>query len=197
MRATDVFAGSDGELTRRYYAALQTRGPVGLIAMNLFRAQKTSTRAKLYRGRRYKSAAYDVKSYSMSELCRVLADHGAQLGIAYGWKEDPATVFGSEPSWVLYVDLASYGQVSFHSPSRGSGPAYSGEWDGQHASERRFLAFCDHVFMGLPVADGGGVPEKDEQRAGSAPGPIDGQFSPAASARLRFGDPDSIALKRR
>lgn len=69
MNAADVYAGSDGELTKRYYSELETKGPIGLVAMNLFRAQKCSARAKVYRGGvrgrgSYKSMAYERKSWS-------------------------------------------------------------------------------------------------------------------------------------
>ena len=144
--AREVFDQSDGDVTRAYYQELN-RGPVGAIAMNLFRAQKTSTRAKRYRGRRFKSAAYDVKSYSMSQLSAVLTASAGELGIQWGWKRDPKTVFGEESSWVLYVNIP-HGQVSFHSPCRGIGPEYPGSWDGSHKSEERILAYCDAV-MGV------------------------------------------------
>lgn len=149
MRSREVYQGSDGALTKRYYAELESRGPLGQIAMNLFRAQKCSARAKLYRGRGYKSEAYARKSWSMGNLVEILGHAGAAEGISFGWKTDPATVFGNEPSWVLYVDLPD-GQVSFHSPHRGAGPEYVGEFDGAHKSEERILEFCDRVFSGNP-----------------------------------------------
>ena len=148
--ALAVFQGSDGDLTRRFYAELEKRGPIGLVAVNLFRAQKTSTRAKLYRGGvrgrgSYKSMAYDTKRWSMENLVKVLTLHGAALGIAFGWKEDTATVFGERASWVLYADLPQ-GQVSFHSPDRLAGPLYAGEWDKQHhLSAERVIQFADAV----------------------------------------------------
>jgi hypothetical protein len=121
------------------------RGPIGAIAMNLFRAQKCSTRAKLYRGRGYKSEAYARKSWSMGNLVTILTEVGPTTGISFGWKTDPSTVFGEQASWVLYIDLPQ-GQVSFHSPDRGAGPEYAREFDGAHKSEERILAFCDEVF---------------------------------------------------
>ena len=101
MNALDVYNGSDGELTKRYYAALESRGPSGMIAMNLFRAQKCSARAKVYRGGGRGRGSYR----SMGLLCEILAKHGVELGIRYGWKQDPQTVFGMATAWVLYVDL--------------------------------------------------------------------------------------------
>jgi hypothetical protein len=150
MKAVEVFAGSDGEATKRFYAALEREGHRGIVAVNLFRAQKCSTRAKVYRGGirgrgSYKAMAYDRKNWSLSELCKALSAHGDVLGITYGWKQDPATLFGEDPSWVLYVDLPEDGQVSFHARSRGEGPEYAGEWDQQHGSQTRILQFCDRI----------------------------------------------------
>jgi hypothetical protein len=147
VKAIEVYAGSDGKVTTRYYEELQSRGPIGIIALNLFRAQKCSARAKVYRGGirgqgSFKSMAYDRKNWSMSNLCAVLKEHGEALGINWGWKEDPAQEFHS---WVLYVDLP-VGQCSFHSATKGTGPDYQGDWDGQHLSAERILSFCDQVF---------------------------------------------------
>ena len=147
MKALTVYQGSDGELTKQYYTELEKRGPMGIVAVNLFRAQKCSSRAKVYRGGirgqgSYKSMAYDRKQWSMNNLVKALGEHSESLGIAYGWKEDPAT---TAFEWVLYVDLPT-GQVSFHSPTRGTGPDYSGDWDGQKLSADRIVQFCDRVF---------------------------------------------------
>ena len=143
MKAIEVFKQNDGDVTKAYYAALDAKGPAGQIATALFRAQKRSTAAKKYRGRRFRSAAYDVKSWSMGELCRLLAVHGEALSIRWGWKQDDAEAYAS---WVLYVDLP-FGQCSFHCPQRLTGPDYAGEWDHQHESQARIIAFCDAVFF--------------------------------------------------
>lgn len=153
MTALEVYAGSDGELTKRYYAELSARGPIGLVAMNLFRAQKASSRAKVYRGGirgqgSFKRMAYDKKSWSMEQLVEILGKHGSELNITYGWKQDLRVLFGEEASWVLYVDLPT-GQVSFHSPTRGSGPDYPGQWDGLRESAGRIVRFCDRVMGGV------------------------------------------------
>ena len=152
MKALEVFNGSEGALTRAYYAALEQHGAAGIVAVNLFRAQKCSTRAKKYRGGirgigSYRGMAYDRKAWSMANLCTALAKHGEALGIVYGWKRDPLAF--TNP-WVLYVDLPN-GQVSFHSPTRGDGPDYAGDWDAMRASEERILAFCDGVMHGFRV----------------------------------------------
>lgn len=151
MRAIDVYRGSDGEATKTYYRALMERGGgAGMIAVNLFRAQKASARAKVYRGGvagkgSFRGMAYDKKQWSIDQLCDVLRMDGAALGLRFGWKRDPGTLFGGQESWVLYVDLPQ-GQVSFHSPVRGDGPDYSAEFDGERGmSELRILQFCDAV----------------------------------------------------
>lgn len=152
MKAQEVYEGSDGEVTKAYYAKLcQRGGMLGHVAMNLFRAQKCSARAKVYRGGMrgrgsYKSMAYERKGWSMGLLCDTLAVHAGHLGIEWGWREDASVPFGNEASWVLYIDLPE-GQVSFHSPTRGKGPAYERDWDGlKGASVPRILAFCDRVY---------------------------------------------------
>jgi len=147
MTAIEVFQGSDGAVTRAYYAALEGRGKLGLVAMNLFRAQKCSTRAKHYRGGirgvgSYKDMAYERKTWSMGEAAKILMKHGDELGIRFGWKDDPGQAYHS---WVLYVDLPGIGQVSFHSAARGEGPDYPGDWDGKRLSEARIIQFCDQV----------------------------------------------------
>jgi hypothetical protein len=148
-KAAEVYEGSDGDLTKRYYGLLSLSGPIGEVALNLFRAQKCSARAKVYHGGirgkgSFKSMAYDRKSWSMEILCKVLAEHGPMLGLRYGWKQDEKTRFGMDAAWVLYVDLPE-GQVSFHNPNRGKGPDYPGDWDGIKASCDRILAFCDRI----------------------------------------------------
>jgi hypothetical protein len=165
MNAIEVFKQKNGDVTKAYYAALDAKGPAGQIATALFRAQKRSTAAKTYRGRRFRSEAYSVKEWSMSELCRLLALHGETFGIRWDWKEDKEVLFGERSSWVLYVDLPgptfeiesrkskekmvfrSGEQVSFHCPQRLTGPDYPGEWDRQKESLSRILAFCDAIFF--------------------------------------------------
>jgi hypothetical protein len=151
-RALAVYEQSDGEVTKAFYADLAACGQVGELAVNLFRAQKCSTRAKVYRGGirgqgSYRSMAYDRKNWSMQNLAKVLGTHGAGLNITFGWREDQNQDYHS---WVLYVDLPT-GQVSFHSATRGNGPDYPGDWDGQHASAERIIAFCDQVLLNSQI----------------------------------------------
>jgi hypothetical protein len=150
MDALEVYQGSDGALTKRYYSLLALSGDIGSVAMNLFRTQKASARAKVYRGGvkgrgSYKSMAYDKKGWSIEQLCKVLVMH-PETGITFGWKIDPKMVALHDPSkWVLYVDLPE-GQVSFHSPKRYEGPDYPGEWDGvKNASGQRIVNFCNRI----------------------------------------------------
>lgn len=127
-----VFGGSDGDATMALYQRLARLGPAGVVAMNLFRAQKCYDRAKLYRGGdtggSYRSQAYRRKQWSIELLAGELVTHARIAGIGtWGWKIDPAAE--GPYRWVLYIDLPDRGQVSFHSPIRGQGPDYSGEWD--------------------------------------------------------------------
>jgi len=144
-----VYAGVNGDATRRLYALLEERGPIGHVAVNLFRCHKNSSRAKVYRRSSSRGAAYDTKQWAMSNLCRLLGEHAAALGIAWGWREDPKQ---EVHRWVLYVELPT-GQVSFHTDVRGDGPDYAGEWDGVkevgHDRICRFIAH--HVFEPQPA----------------------------------------------
>lgn len=144
MKALEVFHQQNGDVTKAFYAELDSHGPLGRIATCLFRAQKRSSRAKEYRRGKFRSAAYDVKTWSMGELCKVLAEHGTKHGIKWGWQPDHETKFAMESSWVLYVDLPQ-GQVSFHSPERLTGPDYAGKWDRTGSSAARIIQFADSV----------------------------------------------------
>lgn len=137
-----IYKGSNGEATKALYAELEQIGPLGVVALNLFRACKASERAKVYRGRNYKGAAYDKKQWSMGNLCTVLSDAKLAGGISWGWGADVETI--AFPN-VLYVDLPT-GQVSFHTAVRGAGPDYAGTWDGvRGASPDRICRFVDRV----------------------------------------------------
>lgn len=147
-----IYNGSDGDATMALYAKLKLLGPAGVIAMNLFRAHKTSNRAKLYKGGMkglgsYRAASYQRKAYSLQELCKALPEYAEALGIQWGWKED---LKQQNFNQVLYVDLPT-GQVSFHSFDRYAGPNYPGEWDGIHAiGHQRICNWCAHLF-GAPL----------------------------------------------
>lgn len=120
----EIYLGSDGEATKSLYALLEMRGAIGVIGLNLFRAQKCSERAKGY-GRRFKGDAYGRKQWSMDNLCQALEKHAEALGLRWGWKQDLTQEFHN---WVLYVEIPT-GQVSFHTAARGRGPEYPGDWD--------------------------------------------------------------------
>lgn len=144
MTALEVMKQSDGGVTKAWYAEMNTRGPAGQLAVALFRAQKRSSAAKHYRGGRFRRAAYDVKNWSLSEVCRILTAYPA-LELRWGWKTDAAMETRGDPhNQVLYIELPQ-GQVSFHSAKRLQGPDYAGDWDGVHASPERIIAYCDAV----------------------------------------------------
>ena len=66
---------------------LEVLGLAGVLAVKLFRAQKASERAKVYRGSRFKGAAYDRKQWSMDNLCAAPTS-ADELDIAWGWGEE-------------------------------------------------------------------------------------------------------------
>lgn len=154
-----VFYGSDKVATRRFCAGLQSTGHAGCIAAALFHAQKSSSRAKKYRGgiptgpgRRvsYSKLAYQRKGNFLEKLASLLSEDNC--GMVWGWGVDPNDRHASH---VLYIDLPQ-GQVSFHSTQRFAGPDYPAQWDGKKASEHRVLAFCHavasaHAAERLPV----------------------------------------------
>jgi hypothetical protein len=142
MNAMDVYLGSDGKATTALYAELEQRGPLGIVAVNLFRAQKCSSRAKSYRRGGFRRDAYDRKNWSIAKLSNALLKCG--LGWRWGWKEDAAQQIYP---WVLYVELPT-GQVSFHAAARGVGPDYPGEWDRQPLSAERVIRFVDSLLQG-------------------------------------------------
>ncbi len=129
---TEIYNGSDGEATRRLYQRLCGIGPAGMIGMNLFRASKTSARAKLYRGGNgrgsYKSQAYDTKQWSIGQLCDALRTNPG-VNLEWGWGTDDSMDNTDPHRHVLYIDLPT-GQVSFHTPAPFQGPQYQKPWDG-------------------------------------------------------------------
>lgn len=145
MGAQCIFDQQNGDVTKAYYAKMNGKGFWGQLAVALFRASKRSAAAKRYRGRAHRNDAYDVKNWSLSEICRILAEK-KDHGITWGWRRDPKTV-GFE--WVLYVDLPdTIGQVSFHSADRLKGPDYPFDWDGVRLSRERVIRYCDLVESG-------------------------------------------------
>lgn len=134
-----VYQGSDGDATTALYRRLEALGPAGAVAMNLFRAQKNSTRAKAYRRRSHKGAAYDRKQWAMGNLVEILQQHAEALGLRWGWKFDPTQEYHQA---LLYVDIPT-GQCSFHTAARGGGPDYPGNWDGvRDAVPGRICSWC-------------------------------------------------------
>lgn len=97
--------------------------------------------AKSYRTRKFKGNAYEVKNWSMGEVCRVL--HSFDHGFNWGWKYDCGAV-GYEH--VLQVDLPT-GQCAFHTSDRiHDCPDYTGYWTPGSSSLESILRFCDSVW---------------------------------------------------
>lgn len=142
-----IYRGSDGEATLALYKQLETLGPVGALAVNLFRAQKASERAKVYRGGGYRGMAYDRKQWAIDNLCTALAAN-PDAGIPWGWGLDKTTPVYEH---VLYIDLPT-GQVSFHAVARGAGPDYPRGWDGiPGQSVDRILRWIGRLVAAAPA----------------------------------------------
>lgn len=147
-----TYEGSDGDRTKALFARLEPLGPAGTIAINLFRAEKNSSRAKRYRGGvpgrgSYRGMAYDRKQWAMDQLAAALLIHAAALGLVWGWQEDREQVYHRQ---VLYVDLPT-GQMSFHTAERGAGPDYPGAWDGiPGASQAHLIDWLYDLLAGAP-----------------------------------------------
>ena len=137
-KCATVYHGSQGGATRSYLSALEKCGHIGRIAAELFRAQKSSRRAKQYRGDSVEMA-YNRKGDSLEKLCSLLEQDSC--GLSWGWQRDTSQPFASH---VLYVDSPE-GQISFHSPKRFSGSDYPGEWDSESVSEEVVIHFCNSV----------------------------------------------------
>ncbi len=143
MLAKSVFDQNNGDVTKAYYKTMDAKGLEGQLCTALFRAQKRSTAAKKYRGGKFRHAAYDVKNWSLSEICRILGAMSAfEMAESWGWSYDKNT---PGFNWVLYVDLPN-GQCSFHSKDRLSGPDYRGKWAPGKGSEKTILDYCDSVY---------------------------------------------------
>lgn len=143
-----IYEGSNGDATKALYAALERDcGIAGFVAVNVFRATKSSARAKVYRGGGYKGMAYDRKNWSLDNLCRSLAVNAQSLGIRWGWGRDTESV-GFEH--VLYIDLPT-GQVSFHTDRRSDGPDYPDKWDGvRRMGPDRICRWCANL-LAAPI----------------------------------------------
>lgn len=148
-RVAGIYRGSNGEATRALYAELQQLGPVGIIGLNLFRAQKCSARAKAYRGSGYKADAYARKQWSMDNLAQAMLDHSAAVPWPWGWQLDPDQPFHNQ---VLYIEIPT-GQVSFHTDRRGLGPDYPGTWDGMRdVAAGRIISWVAQLLDGKYIA---------------------------------------------
>lgn len=152
MNAATVYHGSNGAQTTHYYRLLCSAGKQGIIAMNLMRASKASSRAKKYRGGpsrgvTYRDLAYEKKEWCLAELTKALAAYGQ---LEYGWGLD---LHQPVHQHVLYVTLPE-GQCSFHTRERGKGPDSLMPWDGEHKSTERILAFCEAVMSESERAQG-------------------------------------------
>lgn len=151
QRVLDAYRGSSGQVTQALFKELEAYGADGALAIDLYRAQKASERAKVYRGGErgrgsYKGMAYDKKQWAMDNLCRHLRENGRYT---WGWGVDDKQEYHRH---VLYIDLPT-GQVSFHNAHRGEGPEYEKPWDGMPGqSPDRICKFIAGVLSAEVVA---------------------------------------------
>lgn len=144
-----IYEGSDGGKTTGLYAALEQLGPAGHVAVNVFRANKSSQRAKAYRGK-YKGMAYDRKQWSIENLVKALQEHAASIDMWWGWREDPEQAMHR---WVFFVELPT-GQVSFHTAVKLDGPDFPEAWDGvRGVSPMRICRWCADLIEASMKAD--------------------------------------------
>lgn len=139
MNALAIYTGSDGNATKELYDRLAVLGALGIVALNLFRAQKASARAKVY-SRRFRGDAYAKKNWTLGLLVDALMEN-VSLGLVWGWRED---TLQPVHKWVLYIELPT-GQVSFHTEARLAGPDYAKDWDRSGDSASRIVRFVDSV----------------------------------------------------
>ncbi len=144
MTAEEVYQENNAPTTRLLFSRLKKLGSLGLLAVELLRAQKNSDRGKLQGYKKskvfnYSGVSYGRKAKALSNIARILLENN--LGIKWGWGEDPAEF---KIPWVLYLELPT-GQVSFHNRKRYEGPDYEGQWDKKNASCERILEFCDRL----------------------------------------------------
>jgi hypothetical protein len=184
MTVQEIYDGSDGDATKALYVQLAALGPIGAIAINLLRAQKASSRAKVYRGGirgqgSYKSMAYERKEWALSVLCTILEQCAPDVGLVYGWQHDEGT---PGYPWVLYVELPT-GQASFHAPRRGVGPTYGGVWDGvRDVSADRIVRWVQAV-LDTPTS-------RPQVRSGAEAGRDQNDRADQVSAIERPGQPE-------
>lgn len=148
MSAREIFDGSDGAATREFYVNLERAGAIGIVAMNLFRAQKCSTRAKKYRGGlrgvgSFRSLAYEKKNWSIDNLALTLGKYGPDLGICFGWKQDPwQTVERRGVMGDLCRSTSRASVVPFSETVRGSGLSRRmGRTSRKRSADRRVRRF--------------------------------------------------------
>ena len=105
MRSWTAWKSSDASVTTKFYRDLDARGPIGMLAHALFKANKSSYRAKRYRGgngqKSFKDLAYKRKRSSLYELSQILTKHAEPLesaGDGRRRRQSAKTIVGSY-SW--------------------------------------------------------------------------------------------------
>lgn len=180
-RVTAVYRGSDSMATCGLYAELELVTN-GMVAVNLLRICKKSSRAKTYRGRS-KGSAYSGKDWALGQLVDLLP----ASGLAWGWGEDLSLKYDGDPHHhILYVELPS-GQVSFHMAWRHPTPYHDRGWDGvRHMAAERICAWAASLLgepFNLQETLAGSV--VNDSAPGGSSGETPGPSSLAADLRTR------------
>lgn len=147
-RVHAIYAHSGGEETQALFAELEALGAMGVLAKNLFRAQKCTQRALDQAATVWAHYAMGRKRWALDQLLDQLrVTPPAELpGITYGWVSD-LDAGDPERPYALVVTLPT-GTVSFRSKILHPGPTLPrAAWDGADMPTivARILAFVDLV----------------------------------------------------
>ena len=91
LKAIEVYAGSDRELTRRYCRAREARAESGSSLPRICFAPRSAPPARRSTAAASATRARTKAWRSPQNLVRMLGEHGAALGMTYGWESDPLT----------------------------------------------------------------------------------------------------------
>jgi hypothetical protein len=167
MRAREVYDGSDGELTKRYYAALAERGVIGFDRDESLPCTEVLRPGEALSRRRVQRRSVRPEELVMGLLCSRAgaAMRGARNRVRVeGRSQGRRTTSGCSTS------TCPPAKCSFHAAAHGEGPDYSrATGTGSIQRAERILAFCDQVIRRRPAkhpAHGrGALPRAARQRS--------------------------------
>lgn len=139
LTAVQVFYQHSGDVTKAYYEQLAAHGPMGELAVALFRALKRSKKTTgigFRRISRRKTEQYDYAEayeWAVNELIRVLVTNPPSK-LPWGWRD--STLFVELPTGMVAFDCPEQGLAPF-CPIRFEPPAES--------RDLRIIKFCDSL----------------------------------------------------